>query len=178
MVDAADEKFDDARAEWKPLDNERQAFLDFTRGLELHIARVEIALHCKADAKCYGEALSAKPDDIAKRLGRYVKNFKEWTADDKKLLPAVQIERAMLELGKMGAKAESQTTLLLDAAKSDDRVIRQSILLALPKIAKLPCTDCEAKLDEAIKAGEGKTTLGELNVETQMLRNYFSWAGK
>jgi len=27
------------------------------------------------------------------------------------------------------------------------------------------------------KAGEGKTTLGDLNLETTMLRNYFAWAG-
>ena len=34
-----------------------------------------------------------------------------------------------------------------------------------------------AKLDAAIRAGEGKTTLGDLNLETTMLRNYFAWAG-
>src|SRR5205085_1021439 len=62
-------------------------------------------------------------------------------------------------------------------AKSDNRIIRQSILLALPKVATVPCNSCEAKLDAAIKAGEGKTTLGELNLETTMLRHYFSWAG-
>ena len=83
----------------------------------------------------------------------------------------------MLELGKQGQKAPSLTDTLLDAAKSDDRLIRQSILLALPKIAKVPCDNCEAKLDAAIKAGEGKTTLGDLNLETTMLRNYFAWAG-
>jgi hypothetical protein len=33
------------------------------------------------------------------------------------------------------------------------------------------------KLDAAIKAGEGKSTLGDLNLETTMLRNYFAWAG-
>jgi hypothetical protein len=33
------------------------------------------------------------------------------------------------------------------------------------------------KLDEAIKAGEGKTSLGDLNLETVILRNYFRWAG-
>jgi endonuclease YncB( thermonuclease family) len=45
-------------------------------------------------------------------------------------------------------------------------------------VAKLPCPDCEAKLDAAIKAGAGKSELGELNTETMVLRNYFSWAGK
>ena len=50
-------------------------------------------------------------------------------------------------------------------------------LLALPKVAKVPCGNCEAKLDAAIRAGEGKSTLGDLNLETTMLRNYFAWAG-
>jgi hypothetical protein len=34
-----------------------------------------------------------------------------------------------------------------------------------------------AKLDAAIAAGTGKTTLGDLNLETTMVRNYFAWAG-
>ena len=83
-VDTADEKFDEARQDWKPLDNERQAYLDFTRGLEMHIARVEIALHCKADVDCYGKALSAKPEEITGRLGKYIKTFDTWTESDKK----------------------------------------------------------------------------------------------
>jgi hypothetical protein len=32
------------------------------------------------------------------------------------------------------------------------------------------------KLEQAIAAGEGKTTLGELQVETQIVRSYFEWA--
>jgi hypothetical protein len=51
------------------------------------------------------------------------------------------------------------------------------VLLALPKIAAVPCANCEAKLQDAIRAGEGKTTLGKLNLETTMMKNYFSWAG-
>ncbi|MEO7735782.1 MAG: hypothetical protein ABIY55_32805, partial [Kofleriaceae bacterium] len=84
---------------------------------------------------------------------------------------------AMLEIGKRGTKASALTGKLLDSAKSDNRLIRQSILLALPKIAQVPCADCEAKLQAAIKSGEGKTTLGDLNLETTMMKNYFSWAG-
>ncbi|MFN0250124.1 MAG: hypothetical protein ACKV2T_24785 [Kofleriaceae bacterium] len=56
------------------------------------------------------------------------------------------------------------------------RLIRQAVLLA--KIAKIPCATCEAQLDAATKAGEGKATLGDLNVETALLRNYFAWAGR
>lgn len=83
----------------------------------------------------------------------------------------------MLELGKRGQGASKYTDLLLDHAKSDSRIIRQSVLLALPKIAKIPCETCEAKLDEALRAGEGKNMLKDLQLETTMMRNYFSWAG-
>jgi hypothetical protein len=190
QVDAADEKHDDARADWKPLDDERRAFLDFTRGVELHIARVEIAIHCKKDAACYGKTLAVATskndaeklklaDEIGGRLTKagYISDWSEWTPDDKKLVIPAQAERAMLELGKLGQAAGDQLSVMLDAATTDDRIIRQSILLALPKVAKLPCKECEQKLAAAVKAGEGKSTLGELNVETMILRNYFSWAG-
>lgn len=118
-----------------------------------------------------------KPTDNTANLAKFFTDLKEWTADEKLGLLEGNIERAMLELGKKGSAASSFTELLLDNAKSDNRLIRQSILLALPKIANVPCNSCEAKLDAAIKAGEGKTTLGELNLETTMLRHYFSWAG-
>ena len=114
---------------------------------------------------------------IGQRMKKYLKDWSEWSPEDKKLLVPAQAERAMLELGKMGQKASGQTGVLLDAAMTDDRIIRQSVLLALPKIAPTPCTECETKLNAAIKAGEGKTTMTELNVETIILRNYFSWAG-
>ena len=43
--------------------------------------------------------------------------------------------------------------------------------------ASVSCANCEQKLDAAVKAGAGKSTLGDLNLETVMLRNYFAWAG-
>jgi hypothetical protein len=126
---------------------------------------------------CYANTLKEKPEEAAKNLTAYIKDIKDWTKDEKLGLLEGEVERAMLELGKQGQKANAFQAQLLEGAKSDDRLIRQSILLALPKIAKVPCADCEVKLDAAIKAGEGKTTLGDLNLETTMLRNYFAWAG-
>jgi hypothetical protein len=84
----------------------------------------------------------------------------------------------MLEVGKRGAQAESLTGALLDAASSESRLIRGSILLALPKIAKLPCDACTTKLDAAIAAGAGKPSLTDLVLETEVLRAYFAWAGR
>jgi hypothetical protein len=188
LVDAADEKHDDTRADWKPLDDERADYLNATRGLEMHIARVEIALHCKKDAACYANTLkaaTAKTDaeklaaaeEVGKRLVKYIKTWKDWSEDEKKRVLSAQVERAMLEVSKLGEAAKDQVPVLLGAVTSDNRIVRESVLLALPKIAPLPCKECETKLDEAVKAGEGKSTIADLNLETMILRNYFSWAG-
>ncbi len=186
-VDDLDEPYDNARADWKPLDNAARDYRNYQRMFETHVARIEIYMHCHGqsdEAGCYAKALDAKPDELVPRVAKYVKSLKntegddKWSDEDKKGLVAAEIERAMLELGKLGHKAEAETGVLLDKAKSEDRITRQSVILALPKIAKLPCPDCEAKLDAAIKAGAGKSELAELNTETMVLRNYFAWAGK
>jgi hypothetical protein len=164
-------------APYKNLDNAAKAYKGYARMFQTHIARIEIGIRCKDDLACYANALKLTPDAAATNLSKYIKDIKDWTKDEKLGLLEGNIERAMLELGKKGPKASQFTDLLLDNAKSDNRLIRQSILLALPKIAAVPCQNCETKLDAAIRAGEGKTTIGQLNFETTMLRNYFSWAG-
>lgn len=164
-------------APFKNADNAAKAYKGYARMFQTHVARIAVALRCKDDLACYANTLKQTPDDSAKNLTPYIKDIKDWTKDEKLGLLEGEIERAMLELGKQGQKASAFTDLLLDNAKSDNRLIRQSILLALPKVAKVPCENCEAKLEAAVKAGEGKTTLGQLNFETTMLRNYFSWAG-
>lgn len=161
----------------KNLDRAAKAYQGYARMFQTSIARIEIAARCKRDLPCYAASLTWKPDDAAAASARYIKDLAAWTDDEKRGLVEAAIERAMLEIGKQGAKASHLTDALLEAAVSDVRVIRQSVLLALPKIAPLPCARCEAKLAAAIRAGEGKPTLADLNLETMVLRNYFSWAG-
>jgi hypothetical protein len=173
----AKKKHKDAVAPYKSADAAAKAYKGYARMFQTHIARIEVAIRCRDKIDCYAETLKLKPDDSAKNCTPYIKDIKDWTKDEKLGLLEGEVERAMLEIGKRGQKATSFADTLLDAAKTDDRLIRQSILLALPKIAKIPCGNCEAKLDVAIRAGEGKTTLGDLNLETTMLRNYFAWAG-
>lgn len=173
-LDKVTKPYQEAKAKFDELDNKAKNYKASQRVFETHIARVEIALHCKGDPACLGGTLSAKFDDLKPRLAPWINGLDAFTSDEKQEILAAQIERAMLDLGKMGDKAASQTEALLSAAKSDDRLIRQSVLLALPKIAGKSCKDCGAKLDAAIAAGEGKTTLGDLNYETQVLRSYFA----
>ena len=144
---------------------------------QMHSARIVVAMRCKKDISCFVKTLSMKPEDAIKDVQPYIKDADTWTKEEKQGLVDGEVERAMLELGKLGAGAASETDKLLDAAKSDDHLIRQSILIALPKIAKIPCSNCEQKLDAALRAGEGKSGIQDLQLETQMLRNYFAWAG-
>lgn len=166
-----------AVAPYKQSEAAEKAYKGYARMFQTHIARISVGIRCKQDINCFAGTLKETPEQAAKNSAAWIKDIKDWTKDEQLGLLEGEIERAMLELGKAGPKAAALTDTLLDAAKSDNRLIRQSILLALPKIAKVPCANCEAKLDAAIKAGEGKTTLGDLNLETTMLRNYFAWAG-
>ena len=167
----------EAVAPYKAADGAAKAYKGYARMFQTHIARIEIAIRCKQELNCYAGSLKAKPEEAAHFNASYIKDIKDWTKDEQLGLVEAGVERAMLEIGKRGSKAAALTGTLLDNAKSDNRLIRQSILLALPKIAQVPCADCEAKLQAAIKAGEGKTTLGDLNLETTMMKNYFGWAG-
>lgn len=167
----------DAVAPYKAADVAAKGYKGYARLFQSHIARIEIAIRCRQDINCYASTLKLKPADAASHNAAYIRDIKDWTPDEQLGLVEGAVERAMLEIGKRGAKASALTETLLDSAKSDNRLIRQSVLLALPKVAAVPCANCEAKLQEAIRAGEGKTTLGDLNLETTMMKNYFGWAG-
>ena len=173
---AAKRKHRDQTAPYRMQDQAATAYLSYARMFQTHVARIEVAIRCKEDIACYGASLKLTAAEAEARVVSYIPDVAAWTNDEKSGLVEAMIERSMLELGKRGAAAAELTDTLLDAAHSDTRIIRQSILLALPHIAKRPCPRCVTKLDRAIKAGEGKTTLGDLNLETTMLRNYFQWA--
>lgn len=173
---AAKSKHREQTTPYRNLESAAKAYTGFARMFQTHVARIEIAIRCKDDAACFGASLKLTAADAEARVAQYIPDVATWTPDEKAGLVEAMIERAMLELGKRGAAAAELTDTLLDAASSDRRIVRQSILLALPHIAKLPCARCVTKLDRAIKAGEGQTTLGDLNFETTVLRNYFQWA--
>jgi len=167
-------KHKEATAAYKGADAAAKAYKGYARMFQTHIARIEIAIRCKQDLACFAASLKLTPAEATKNLGPYIKDIKDWTDDEKKGLVEANVERAMLEIGKAGQAASKLTDTLLDAAKSDVRLVRQSVLLALPKIQGSPCAPCVTKLEAAIKAGEGKTTIGDLNLETTMLRNYYA----
>lgn len=140
------------------------------RMFQTHAARIGVAIRCAGKAECFAQTLTVDAATAAQHAAIYIPDAPTWTADEKTGLVEAEIERGMLELGKLGDAAH--TALLLDHVATDNRILR----LALPKLAKRPCASCVAKLDAAIRAGEGKTSLGDLTLETTIVRNYFASA--
>ena len=171
----AKDPFTKAKAAWKTLQDTSEAYRGFQRVFETHIARLEIGIHCKDDLACLANSLKQTPEEVFTRVKEYI-NPAGYTEDDKKELQDAQVERALLDVGKRGKAAAAQIPVLLDGVKSKDRQVRQSVLLALPKIAEKSDKTVVAALDAAIKAAQGDTTLADLNAETEVLRSYFSGA--
>jgi len=170
-----------AKEKYDSLDQRASGLQGYERGFEDHIARIEIAVTCGKDAKCYADALDADPKKIFERLkssGYLDATAGDWSADDLADLKSAEVERAVLELRRMGKDAAGQLPKLLDHVKDTDRIQRQAIMMAIPQIASLPCPDCEKKLNEAVTAGQGHQELSELTYETQLMAGYYAWAGK
>jgi HEAT repeat protein len=151
-------KNDEERAKQE---DERQVAAYWRDALNESRQRISVAIECKADPACYAKALPPA-----------VKDFKPGT-------PALpRAERSLIELAKMGDKATSATDALLAASDVTERFVRQGILLALPRIAPLPCQKCADRLGEVIEAQSSSTTLDFLTNETKIVQHFFLWAGK
>lgn len=159
----ADEKLkaatkDDEKAS---LDEEKQLSAYWRDALNESRERIGIAVECNRDPACYVKALPP-----------IVKDFKAGGRG----MP--RAERALLELGKMGETARAQTDALLAGADTTERFVRQAILLALPRLAALPCTKCADRLNQIIEKQSETSTLDFLTGETRIVYHYFLWAGK
>jgi hypothetical protein len=158
---------------YKQLDNAATAYLGYARMFQAHIARIEIAIRCKQDLACFAGTLKANEASAAASVKKWIPDVARWKPDEKRELLAAQVDRAMVEIGKQGAKASDQTEALLDAASSEQPLVREAVLLALPKIAPTPCPSCAGKLDDAIRAAGKKDSLAQLQMETELVRAYF-----
>ena len=143
------------------LEDEKQVAAYWRDSLHDNVQRIEIAVECKQDPACYAKALPPTQKDF--HAGG----------------PGVpRAERALLELGKMGERARAQTDALLAGADTTERFVRQGILLALPRVAPLPCPKCADRLDQIIDKQADTSTLDFLTGETRIVYHYFLWAGK
>ena len=169
---AAKKKHVEQISEWRANDAAAKAYVGYARLFQTHFARMYVAIDCKDDADCYVAALRKPVDEIAARVKRYVSDVDAWTVEEKTGLVEAYADRAMLELSKRGETKSLDT--VLSELDNENRFVREAILLALPKIAPAKCAACVTKLDAALEAGRSKTYLASLQIETQVVRNYFS----
>jgi hypothetical protein len=159
----------DASMPLRQAESAATAYLGYARMFQTHIARIEIAHRCQEDLACFAKALDATPSVAAAKLASYIPDLASWTREETAGLHEASIERALIELGKAGPAAEPHTAKLLEHVATDNRYIREAILLALPKIAKRPCPACITKLDAALATKS--VTLAALELETQIVRD-------
>jgi hypothetical protein len=166
-------KYKDVIAPYRQAESAAKAYLGYARMFEAHLARIELGVRCKSDLPCYAAGLTATIDAIARDNEPYIADLATWTADEKHELVVATRDRALVEIGKRGSDALTDALLatLADAIKQGDRLVAQSALLALPKIAAHPCARCATRLEGAIHDNEGR--ISDQTAEMQVLRNYF-----
>ncbi len=171
------DRMDDKHLAANRVANEVAGYRRFQRTFEQNLVRAYIGVRCKKDPNCYLEMVDANPDDIGKELAKYIKDWKDWTDDEKAGLKVAAMERSLLQLAKMGEDARSVVDKILEKVESTDRILRQGSLLVMMRAAQLPCEKCVKRLDAVLAEQKGQTTLNQLNNETVVARNYFLWAG-
>ena len=139
------------------------------------MARIEVGVACKTDPRCYVDLLGKTPADATARIKKYIAGVDTWTAEEKQDLWQATIDRGLIDLSKRGTAKPDIVDKLLAHAGSSERILRQAILIALAKAAPRPCPVCVAKLDEVLEADRTKS-LGDLTVDTTLVRNYLRWA--
>lgn len=157
-------------APWRDADAAATADLGYARALETDVARIELASRCLDDATCYAAAIAIDASSVVRRVKSLMPGVEAWTEDQKQGLVEAYADRALLELAKR--KATPQLDAVLAGLASENRYVREAILLALPHLAPSPCPACIAKLDAALEAGRGKPHLAASQIETEVVRNH------
>lgn len=150
-------------------DTAAKAYVGYARMFQTHVARVELAARCADNVDCYATALRTTPSDAVLQLRKAIAGVETWSDDEKQGLVQAYVDRAALELGKR--KATAKLEAVLDAIASEDRPVREALLLALPRLAPAKCGACVTTLDAVIEAGRAKSYLAAVQVETQIVRN-------
>ena len=168
--------------EKEDLEGQAAGYRDLSTLFWQHKVRAMVGVKCGDDVKCYLTMMSAPTDTI-------IAEFKipaplKLAKDDKDEIPkalreAYQMaaqERSLMEIAKMGPKAAEALPTLLKLADSTDRLVREGVMLALVRVAKIPCNECQTRLDEVIKLQEDQQRLDDLTKDTKVIRDYFAGA--
>jgi hypothetical protein len=150
-------------------------YRDYATLFEQHKARAMVGVKCKADPACYIGYLDKSTDDVIKDLG--IKADPKWKKATRDGFRTAALERALIEIAKLGPKAAAALPGLLANAEVTDRIIRQGVLLAMARVAKLPCDACATRLAAVVDAQKDQTTLDYLTADTRIVLNYFVATG-
>ncbi len=120
--------------------------------------RLAVGVQCQDDPTCYIKFVGARDVSVGQPG-----------------LP--KAERALIELAKMGPKAQPVKDQLLGFVDTREGFIREGVLLALPMVVNKPCQECITRMSEVIEKQRNESTLDRLTGETQVVYNYFLWAG-
>lgn len=154
-------------------------FRGFAREYEQHRTRARAGVVCGKDLACYQELLKLDAKGVVAKLK--IPNHRGAGEDMKKqdmqTYRIAALERALLEIAKMGKDATPAFEDLLTHAESTDRIIRQGVLLALVQVAPDPCDKCVTRLQAIIDAQSAQTTLDNLTSDTRIVMNHFISSG-
>lgn len=172
---------DQKAAKAKQADKKKEAegtandFRAFAREYEQHRTRARTGIVCKGKLDCYRELLKMSPQQIEEKLKipRHQKNQAEASRKYLEGYRIAALERALLDIAKMGKKGAPALDDLLKLAESTDRIVRQGVLLALIQAAPSPCDQCATRLNEIIASQSSQSTLGYLTADTRIILNYF-----
>ncbi len=164
----------------KEFNGQANDYFGFAREYEQHRTRARAGVVCQADVACYQELLTLDAKGIVEKLkipNHRADTSKPMKKQDMQTYRIAALERALLEIAKMGKAAEPAFKDLLKHAESTDRIVRQGVLLALVQVAPTPCDECVTRLDAIIEAQSQQTTLDNLTSDTRIVRNFFISAG-
>ncbi len=162
LMKQANEKFAKAeghRDEQSRFEDVSNSYRAYQKGFMETRWRAEVGVECGDNPECYVKYLDGKDIQMGKPG-----------------LP--KVERALIQLAKMGPKAAPVLDKLLAHADTSERIVRQGILLAVTRVAPTPCDTCVEKLSAIIEKQKDQTTLDYLTADTKIVLNYFKWAGR
>lgn len=170
----------DAKAKKAKTDKARKAaegaaadYRGFARKYEQHRTRARAGIVCGEKLECYLKLITLNAAEVVKMLAIPNHRTKPMKKQDMQTYRIAALERALLEISKMGKKAEPALDALLKNADTTERIIRQVTLLALVQAAPKDCSKCATRLNDVIKAQSSQTTLDYLTADTKIVLNYF-----
>lgn len=152
-------------------------YRDYQRKFETNLARAYVGVTCQRDVSCYTRMLMRNEDQVRAGIARYLVDWDSWDFWNKFLMWNGAINRALLELGKLGPEARAAMPTLLKLAASTDQEVRVGTHDALAHVAPLPCTQCVKRFDEILETQKDERGIQDQELETEVIRGYFLWAG-